>query len=218
LEGYCEVRKLSEINKSSNIFVKKETNFKSIVKEKYTIMNFTDKDYFANIAKYLEGYCELKKLSEINKSSNIFVKKETNFKSIVKEKRNKYNCDMLKYYLIKKISYELNNDYNKTINMLKKSTKNYKTLTDKECSYLTFKINAKLYTKLMNKRCLHYLEDIISYYFNEKNKNNWSNNDIHKISIKISKILFNIILSIDNNYKLKNENILLWISTNRIFS
>ena len=70
----------------------------------------------------------------------------------------------------------------------------------------------------MNKGCLSYLEDIISYYFNEKNKNNWSNNDIHKISIQISKILFNIILSIDNNYKLKNENILLWISTNRIFS
>jgi NAD(P)H-nitrite reductase large subunit len=182
-------------------------------------MNFTDKDYFANIAKYLEGYCELKKLSEINKSSNIFVKEATNFKNIVKEKRNKYNCDMLKYYLNKKICYELNNNnYNKTINKLKKSTKNYKTLTDKECLYLTFSINSKLYTKLMNKRCLPYLEDIISYYFNEKNKNNWSNNDIHKISIQISKILFNIILSIDNNYKLKNENILLWISTNRIFS
>jgi hypothetical protein len=65
-------------------------------------MNFTDTDYFAHIAKYLGSYCELKKPSEINKSSNIFVKEETNFKNIVKEKRNKYNCDMLKYYLIKK--------------------------------------------------------------------------------------------------------------------
>lgn len=182
-------------------------------------MNFTDKDYIANIAKYLQGYCELKKLSEINKSSNIFVKKETNFKSIVKEKRNKYNCDMLKYYLIKKISYEINNDYNKTINKIKKSFKNYyKSLTDKEYLYMRYKINTYIYTNSMNKRCLPYLEDIISYYFNERNKNNWSNKDIHKTSIQISKILYNIILSIDNNYKLKNENILLWISTNRIFN
>jgi hypothetical protein len=181
-------------------------------------MNFTDKDYFANIAKYLEGYCELKKLSEINKSSNIFVKKATNFKNIVKEKRNKYNCDMLKYYLIKKISYELNNDYKKILNKVRKSVNNFRSLTDKESLYMTYKINAYIYTNSMNKGCLSYLEDIISYYFNEKNKNNWSNNDIHKISMQISKILFNIILSIDNNYKLKNENILLWISTNRIFS
>jgi hypothetical protein len=181
-------------------------------------MNFTDKDYFANIAKYLEGYCELKKLSEINKSSNIFVKKATNFKNIVKEKRNKYNCDMLKSYLIKKISYELNNDYKKILNKVRKSVNNFRSLTDKESLYMTYKINEYIYTNSMNKGCLSYLEDIISYYFNEKNKNNWSNNDIHKISIQISKILFNIILSIDNNYKLKNENILLWISTNRIFS
>ena len=58
-------------------------------------MNFTNKDYFANITKYLQSYCELKKLSEINKSSNNFVKEETNFKNIAREKRNKYNCDML---------------------------------------------------------------------------------------------------------------------------
>ena len=58
------------------------------------ISNFTDKDYIVNIVRYLQGYYELKKLSEINKSSNIFVKKETNLKSIVEDKRNKYNCDM----------------------------------------------------------------------------------------------------------------------------
>jgi len=45
-----------------------------------------------------------------------------------------------------------------------------------------------------------------------KNKNNRYINDIHKTSIQISKILYNIILSIDNNYKLKNENIVLWVS------
>lgn len=176
------------------------------------ISNFTDKDYIVNIVRYLQGYCELKKLSEINKSSNIFVKKETNLKSIVGDKRNKYNCDMLKTYLIKKVSYEINNDYNKTINKVKKSFKNYKSLTDKEFLYMRYKINAYKYTNSMNKGCLPYLEDIISYYFNEKNKNNWSNNDIHKTSIQISKILYNIILSIDNNYKLKNEKIILWVS------
>ena len=103
--------------------------------------------------------------------------------------------------------------------MLKKSTKNYKTLTDKECSYLNFKINAKLYTKLMNKRSLPYLEDIIlklpissNYITNYITKINM-NKDIHtnKISIQISKILYNIILSIDKNYKFKNETAVLWI-------
>ena len=178
------------------------------------ISNFTDKDYILNIVRYLQGYCELKKLSEINKSSNIFVKKETNFKSIVREKRNKYNCDMLKTYLIKKVSYEINNDYKKTLNKIKKSFTNYyKSLTDKESLYMRYKINAYKYTNSMNKGCLPYLEDIISYYFNEKNKNNRYNNDIHKTSIQISKILYNIILSIDNNYKLKNEKIVLWLSS-----
>ncbi len=178
-----------------------------------SIMNFTDTDYFANIAKYLEGYSELEKLSEINKSANDFVKRQTNFTDIVKEKRNKYNCDMLKYYLSKKISYELNNDYNKTINRLKKSTKNFKTLTDNECSYLLYRNNAHLYTNSMNKGCFPYLEDIILYYYNFRRY--WLNTDISKVSIQISKTLYNIILSIDNNYKLKDKNILLWISTNK---
>ena len=77
---------------------------------------------------------------------------------------------------------------------------------------MRYKINAYKYTNSMNKGFLPYLEDIISYYFNEKNKNHWSNNDIHKTSIQISKLLYNIILSIDNNYKLKNEKIVLWLS------
>jgi hypothetical protein len=160
----------------------------------------------------LQGYYELKKLSEINKSSNIFVKKETNLKSIVGDKINKYNCDILKSYLIQKVSYEINNNYKKILNKVRKSINNYKSLTDKEFLYMRYKINAYKYTNSMNKGFLPYLEDIISYYFNEKNKNNWSNNDIHKTSIQISKVLYNIILSIDNNYKLKNENIVLWVS------
>lgn len=160
----------------------------------------------------MQGYYELKKLSEINKSSNIFVKKETNLKSIVGDKINKYNCDILKSYLIQKVSYEINNNYKKILNKVRKSINNYKSLTDKEFLYMRYKINAYKYTNSMNKGFLPYLEDIISYYFNEKNKNNWSNNDIHKTSIQISKVLYNIILSIDNNYKLKNENIVLWVS------
>jgi hypothetical protein len=177
-------------------------------------MNITDIDCFENIAKHLNlnDYCELKKLSEINKSSYTFVKNNTNLKYIVKEKRNRYNCNMLKCYLIKKISYEINNNYNKTLDKLKKSIKNFKTLTDKECLYMMFRSNVVFYSKKMNKSCIPYLEDIISYYFNEKNKNNWSNNDIHKTSKYISRIIHNIILSLNNNYKLKNENILLWIS------
>jgi hypothetical protein len=175
--------------------------------------DFTDKDYFVNIVKYLDGYCELKKLSEINKSSNAFIKRETNFKDIVRAKRNKYNCDMLKINLNKKYRYELDNDYRKTLDKLKKSTKNYKTLTDKECFYMRFRYDVALYTKKMNKKCLPYLEDIITYYFNEKNKINAGVN-IRKTSLYISKYLYNIILSFKNNYKLKNENIVIWLSHN----
>ena len=65
----------------------------------------------------------------------------------------------------------------------------------------------------MNKGCFPYLEDIILYYYNFRRY--WLNTDISKVSIQISKTLYNIILSIDNNYKLKDENILLWISTNK---
>lgn len=184
-------------------------------------MNFTDQDYYKNIVTYFQDYSELKMLSEINKSSNDFVKRETNFKSIVREKKNKYNCDMLKYYLSKKISYELNNDYKKTINKVRKSFNNFRSLTDKESLYMTYKISACVYTNSMNKGCFPYLEDIIRryyiifYYGYLKNKNKWLNTDISKVSIQLSKTVYNIILSIDNNYKLKDENILLWISTNR---
>jgi hypothetical protein len=176
------------------------------------VTDFTNKDYFTNIAKYFQNYIELKMLSKINKSSNMFVKRETTFKSIVRDKKNKYYCDMLKYYLIKQISYELNNDYKKILNKVRKSVNNFRSLTDKESLYMTYKINACKYTNSMNKGCLPYLEYIISYYFNERNKNNRTNNDIHKASIQISKTLYNIILSIDNNYKLKDENIVLWLS------
>jgi hypothetical protein len=71
----------------------------------------------------------------------------------------------------------------------------------------------------MNKRSLPYLEDIIlklpistNYITNYITKIN-VNKDIHtnKISIQISKILYNIILSIDKNYKFKNEIAVLWI-------
>jgi len=180
----------------------------------FTDMNFTDKDYLSIIIKYFQGYSELKKLSEINKSSNIFVESKTKFRSIVRDKKNKYNCDMLKCYLIKKVSYELNNnDYKNTLNKVRKSVKNFRNLTDKENWYMTYKINVHIYTNSMNKNCLPYLEEIISYYFDEKKKYYWL--DIDNVSIHISKILYNIILSIDNNYKLKNEKILLWISTNK---
>jgi len=170
-------------------------------------MDFTDKDYYSNIVKYLQTYCELKKLSEINKSSNIFVERETKFRSIVIEKKNKYNCDMLKCYLTKKISYE-NNNYKKILNKVRNSVNNIRSFTNKENLYITYKINVCKYTDSMNKGCLPYLEDIILYYFNQRNKYNLTNNDIHKASIQISKTLYNIMLSIDNNYKLKNENIL----------
>jgi hypothetical protein len=173
--------------------------------------DFTDKDYFVNIARFLEGYCDLKKLSEINKSSNALIKRETNLKDIVRTKRNKYNCDMLERNLIKKFRYEHDNDYRKTLDKLKKSTKNYKTLTDKECLYMMFRQHVVLYSKKMNEKCLPYLEDIITYYFNEKNKINAGLN-IQKMSLYISKYLYNIILSSKNNYKLKNENVVIWLS------
>lgn len=148
--------------------------------------DFTDKDYFVNIARFLEGYCDLKKLSEINKSSNALIKRETNLKDIVYKKRNKYNCDMLKNYLIMR-------NRNKNDKNIKRIIENYK--------------------RRMNADCLPYLEDIITYYFNEKNKINAGLN-IQQTSIYISRILYNIILSLSlkNNYKLKNKNVVIWLS------
>ena len=156
-------------------------------------MNFTNTDYFAIIVMYLDGYTDYKKVSEINKFSNNFVKCETNLKDIVKDKRNGYNCDMLENYLIKKIRCELD--------------KNVKT------DYSNYKRQIVKYMNIINKDCIPYIENIISYYFEEKNKKyNGLNNYIQKISISVSKILYNIILSFDNNYKLKNKNVELWIS------
>jgi hypothetical protein len=156
--------------------------------------DFTDKDYFVNIARYLDGYCDLKKLSEINKSSNVLVKRTTNLKQIVYDKRNKYNCEMLKNYIIKKYRIE-----QVSRNRLAKLAK-LENLED----------FAK-YKGLMNADCLSYLEDIITYYFNEKHKRNAGLNT-QMTSLYVSKILYNIILSVKNNYKLKNEKIVLWIS------
>jgi hypothetical protein len=153
--------------------------------------DFTDKDYFVNIARYLDGYCNLKKLSEINKLSNVLVKKATNLKQIVYEKRNKYNCEMLKNYIIKKYRIE-------------------QVSRNKLAKLENLEDFAK-YKGKMNADCLSYLEDIITYYFNEKNKRNTGFN-IERTSLYVSKILYNIILSVKNNYKLKNEKIVLWIS------
>ena len=153
--------------------------------------DFTDKDYFVNIVRFLEGYCYLKKLSEINKSSNVIVKRTTNLKQIVYDKRNKYNCEMLKNYIIKKYRIE-------------------QVSRNKLAKLENLEDFAK-YKGKMNADCLSYLEDIITYYFNEKNKRNTGFN-IERTSLYVSKILYNIILSVKNNYKLKNEKIVLWIS------
>jgi hypothetical protein len=153
--------------------------------------DFTDKDYFVNIVRYLEGYCDLKKLSEINKSSNVLVKRATNLKQIVYDKRNKYNCEMLKNYIIKKYRIE-------------------QVSRNRLAKLENLKDFAK-YKGLMNADCLSYLEDIITYYFNEKHKRNAGLNT-QMTSLYVSKILYNIILSVKNNYKLKNEKIVLWIS------
>ena len=153
--------------------------------------DFTDKDYFMNIVRFLEGYRDLKKLSEINKSSNVLVKKATNLKQIVYDKRNKYNCEMFKHYIIKKYRIE---------SVIRNKLAKLENLED----------FAK-YKGLMNADCLSYLEDIITYYFNEKNKRNAGLNT-QMTSLYASKILYNIILSVKNNYKLKNEKIVLWIS------
>ena len=153
--------------------------------------DFTDKDYFVNIARYLDGYCNLKKLSEINKSSNVLVKKATNLGQIVYDKRNKYNCEMLKNYIIKKYRIE--------------------QVSRNRLAKLENLEDFAKYKGKMNADCLSYLEDIITYYFNEKNKRNTGFN-IERTSLYVSKILYNIILSVKNNYKLKNEKIVLWIS------
>lgn len=156
--------------------------------------DFTDKDYFVNIARYLDGYCDLKKLCEINKSSNALVKRATNLRHIVYDKRNKYNCEMLKNYIIKKYRIE---------SVIRNKLDNLSNIDNNT--------NIAKYKGKMNADCLPYLEDMITYYFNEKNKRN-AGFSIERTALYVSKILYNIILSVKNNYKLKNKNIVLWIS------
>lgn len=156
--------------------------------------DFTDKDYFMNILRFLEGYRDLKKLSEINKSSNALVKRATNLRHIVYVKRNKYNCEMLKNYIIKKYRIE---------SVIRNKLDNLSNIDNNT--------NIAKYKRRMNADCLPYLEDMITYYFNEKNKRN-SGFNIERTALYVSKILYNIILSVKNNYKLKNKNIVSWIS------
>ena len=156
--------------------------------------DFTDKDYFVNIVRYLDGYCDLKKLCEINKSANALVKRATNLKQIVYDKRNKYNCEMLKNYIIKKYRIE---------SVIRNKLDNLSNIDNNT--------NIAKYKGKMNADCLPYLEDMITYYFNEKNKRN-SGFNIERTALYVSKILYNIILSVKNNYKLKNKNIVSRIS------
>jgi len=155
--------------------------------------DFTDKDYFVNIVRFLEGYRDLKKLSEINKSSNALVKRATNLRHIVYDKRNKYNCEMLKNYIIKKYRFE---------SVIRNKLENLGNIDNNT--------NIAKYKGRMNADCLTYLEDMITYYFNEKNKIN-SGFNIERTALYVSKCLYNIILSFNNNYKLKNKNIERWL-------
>ena len=181
---YCIIIKIDVIDVMDGIIVNKMSRAK----------DFTDKDYFVNIVRFLEGYRDLKKLSEINKSANALVKRATNLKQIVYDKRNKYNCEMLKNYIIKKYRFE---------SVIRNKLENLGNIDNNT--------NIAKYKRQMNTDCLPYLEDTITYYFNEKNKSNAGFN-IERTSLYVSKILYNIILSVKNNYKLKNEKIVLWVS------
>lgn len=115
---------------------------------------------------------------------------------------------MFKDYYISIIRYL--GDYSK-LKKLSEINKEYKYIT----SYVYEKANNNIekYAKKLNADFSPYLEDIITYYFHEKNRdiNNYKQNTSSSLSLSISRILYNIILSFTDNYKLKNKNIVLLI-------
>jgi hypothetical protein len=164
-------------------------------------MELICKDYFTNIISHFkDDYVNLKKLSETNKKSNHIILNETNFKDIVKQKRDRYNCKMLENNLESLIHIKF-----EFTNILKFAMLCVKTEFDNNIVLINKYIN------LMNSDCIQYLYEFILCNYSNRSTNIYNNT---RIPLTISKDLYNIILSIDKNYTIPDNNVVKWLKIN----
>jgi hypothetical protein len=161
-------------------------------------MDIINNDIFIQIiSEFKDDYVNLKKLSETSKNSNHIILNETNFKEIVKQKRDRYNCKMLESNLESFIHIKF-----KFGNISEYSTLFVKTTFNKN------KVLINKYIDLMNNECIQYLYEFIECNYLNRSTNIYNNT---RIPITISKDLYKIILCIDKNYVISDNNIVKWL-------
>jgi len=140
-------------------------------------MNILQQDFSENIIKFLnKDFESLKNISETDKHCNNIIKNETQFKKMLEEKINIYNCDMVETYLIKILRPEI------------------LYYTDNNAD--VYKNKLYKYIKKLNKDCIDILYNKIDYCYNERNFG--LNNYIQTISYVLSKKLFDIMVLIQD--------------------
>ena len=163
-------------------------------------MDIVNEDFFANIVAYItDDYITFKKLSETNKKANSIILSETNFKQIVKEKRDRYHCKMIEKNIENIMRIKLNLNLNKMSEYINKKINNNVILVNK-------------YSTLMNNECTKYLYEIIEYNYIIQSME--LDNNTCLLSLSVSKELYNIILFINKYYIFPNYDILEWLKNN----
>lgn len=148
-------------------------------------------DFNGEIIKYLNNdFGSLKKLAETSKDCYIIVNDKSNFKYLLKNKINNYNCDMVESYILK---------------ILRPHILNYR---DEKMS--VYKERLVIYIKKLNNESIDILYNKIDYCYNERNIG--LNNYIHELCYMLSRKLFDIMKLIEDKLNLNDEDITNWLN------
>jgi len=148
-------------------------------------------DFNGEIIKYLDNdFGTLKKLAETSKDCHKIVNDKSNFKYLLQNKINNYNCDMVESYILK---------------ILRPHILNYKD--EKMPVYEERLVN---YIKKLNNESINILYNKIDYCYNERNIG--LNNYIQELCYMLSRKLFDIMKLIEDNLNLNDEDITNWLN------
>lgn len=148
-------------------------------------------DFNVEIIKYIDNdFGSLKKLSETSKQCNKIIKDKSNFKSLLQNKINNYNCDMVESYILK---------------ILRPQILNYKD--DKMALY---KKRLIIYIKKLNNESINILYNKIDYCYNERNIG--LNSYVQELCYSLSRKLFDIMKLIEDKLNLNDEDIINWFN------